>query len=330
MKIRRLPGPPSLAILHEPSKQWISLRDAIGARTELGELSYLQSNLLALLASGEHSRAKIVDAVDQAADAGIGIATDPPPAIPYYPSSLRCSLGWEEHWIKAAHGLIQRNLPASRPIIRTYERLTHRVFPLLRPGAAFYDHPVYYTGNHLSVIGDGEPMPWPSYTEELDFELEFGMIIAHPVRDATPRTGAAAIGGFVVFNDFSARDMQWDEQRRGVFGPVVKAKTFGSSIGSVVVTADEILPEIDRLTATVHVNGELWSSTGTHGLRYSPGEVVAWASQSENLHSGELITSGTLPAGCGLELDRWIRPGDEVTLTIDGIGSVTNMVADPG
>lgn len=330
MKIRRLPGPSSLAILHEPSGRWISLRAALGARTGLEELTHLQSNLLALLAAGVQSRAKIVDVVDQAAAAGIGISMDPPPAIPYYPSSLRCFLGWEEHWIKAAHGLIQRNLPISRPIIRTYERLTRRVFPLLRPGPAFYDHPVYYTGNHLTVIGDGEPMPWPSYTTELDFELEFGMIIAHPVRDATPKAAAAAIGGFVVFNDFSARDVQWDEHRRGVFGPVVKTKTFGSSIGSVVVTADEILPRIDRLTASVRVNGELWSSTSTHGLRYSPGEVVAWASQSENLHAGELITSGTLPSGCGLELDRWIRPGDEVALTIDGIGSVTNTVADPG
>jgi 2-keto-4-pentenoate hydratase/2-oxohepta-3-ene-1,7-dioic acid hydratase in catechol pathway len=330
MKIRRLPGPASLAILHEPSGRWISLRAALNGRAGLEEFSHLQSNLLALLATGEQARAKIIDAVDQAAGEGIGIATDPPPAIPYYPSSLRCFLGWEQHWINAAHGLVQRNLPVSRPIIRGYERLTRKVFPLLRPGSAFYDHPVYYTGNHLTVIGDGEPMPWPSYTNELDFELEFGMIIAHPVRDATPEKAAAAIGGFVVFNDFSARDVQWDEQRRGVFGPVVKTKTFGSSIGSVVVTADEVLPKIDQLTASVRINGELWSSTGTHGLRYHPGEVVAYASQSENLHPGELITSGTLPSGCGLEFDRWIRPGDEVTLSIDGIGSVTNTVAEPG
>jgi 2-keto-4-pentenoate hydratase/2-oxohepta-3-ene-1,7-dioic acid hydratase in catechol pathway len=329
MKIRRLTDPASLAVLHEPTGAWISLRAALDSRGQLDELAHLPANLLALLATGERSRATITDVIDRAARNGVGIAVDPPPAIPYYPSSLRCFLGWEEHWIKAAHGLVQRNLPATRPLIRGYERLTNKVFPPLRPKSAFYDHPVYYTGNHLTVIGDGEPMPWPAYSTELDFELEFGMIIAHPVRDATPEKAAAAIGGFVVFNDFSARDVQWDEQRHGVFGPVVKTKTFGSSIGSVVVTADEVLPHINQLGASVRVNGQVWSTTGTHGLRYSPGEVIAYASQSENLHSGELITSGTLPMGCGLELDRWIRPGDEVTLSIDRIGSVTNTVAEP-
>jgi 2-keto-4-pentenoate hydratase/2-oxohepta-3-ene-1,7-dioic acid hydratase in catechol pathway len=329
VKIRRLTEPASLAILHEPTQSWISLRAALDARSGLDELSHLPANLLALLATGDHSRARIIELVEWAAAEGIGVANEPAPAIPYYPSSLRCSLGWEEHWVKAAHRLLDRNLPAARPAAWAYERLTRKVFPPLRPKPAFYDHPVYYTGNHLTVIGDGEPMPWPAYTTELDFELEFGMILAHPVRDATPEKAAAAIGGFVVFNDFSARDVQWDEQRRGVFGPVVKAKTFGSSIGSVVVTADEILPKIDQLGAAVHVNGTRWSSTSTRGLRYTPGEVVAYASQSENLHSGELITSGTLPMGCGLELNRWISPGDEVTLSIDSIGSVTNTVADP-
>lgn len=330
MKIRRFTDPTSLAILSEPSGSWVILRDALDARGGLDELAHLPANLLALLATGDRSRAHIVELIDWAAGEGIGVAHDPAPAIPYYPSSLRCFLGWEEHWIKAAHGLVNRNLPASGPVIRGYERLTRKVFPPLRPNSAFYDHPVYYTGNHLTVIGDGDPMPWPAYTKELDFELEFGMIIAHPVRDAEPDKAAAAIGGFVVFNDFSARDVQWDEQRRGVFGPVVKTKTFGSSIGSVVVTADEVLPKIDQLGATVKVNGETWSTTNTHGLRYSPGEVVAYASESENLHSGELITSGTLPMGCGLELNRWISPGDEVTLSIDSIGSVTNTVAEPG
>lgn len=330
MKIRRFTDPASLAILHEASGSWVSLRAALDARGGLNELAHLPANLLALLATGEHSRARIVELIDWSAREGVGVVADPAPVIPYYPSSLRCFLGWEEHWVKAAHGLVNRNLPAARPLIWGYERLTHKVFPPLRPKSGFYDHPVYYTGNHLTVIGDGDPMPWPAYTNALDFELEFGMIIAHPVRDATPEKAAAAIGGFVVFNDFSARDTQWDEQRHGVFGPVVKTKTFGSSIGSVVVTADEILPKIDQLGASVKVNGRTWSTTSTRGLRYSPGEVVAYASQSENLHSGELITSGTLPMGCGLELDRWIAPGDEVTLTIDSIGSVTNPVAEPG
>ncbi|MET0796019.1 MAG: fumarylacetoacetate hydrolase family protein, partial [Rhodococcus sp. (in: high G+C Gram-positive bacteria)] len=74
------------------------------------------------------------------------------------------------------------------------------------------------------------------------------------------------------------------------------------------------------------VNGELWSTTSTAGMRSSMGESLAFASHGERIYPGELLTSGTLPRGCGLELDRWIAPGDRVELDIERIGSVTNTI----
>jgi len=327
MKIRRVTTATTdvLAARHESSGSWIDL-DSAAAAFAPDVQGRLTTDLLTFLAARERGRDTATRLMDTAIAEGIGIVDDPAGSLPYRPASLRCFLGWEQHWSQAAHQLVKRNLPAAMPAIRAYETLTRRDFPALRPGTSFGRHPLYYTGNHLSIVADGAPLPWPSYTESLDFELEFAMIVDRPVRDATEAQGADAIGGFVVFNDVSARDVQWDEQRNGSFGPVVKTKTFASSMGSVVVTADEVLSRIDSLAASVVVDDETWSTTSTAGLRYSPGETVAYASMGENLYPGELLASGTLPSGCGLELDRWIRPGNVVTLDIEGIGSVSNTV----
>jgi 2-keto-4-pentenoate hydratase/2-oxohepta-3-ene-1,7-dioic acid hydratase in catechol pathway len=328
MKLRRISTQTgtSLAAWHEQTSAWIDVQEA--QRTLGGDA--IEADLLGLLAARERGRERVSSLMNSAAAEGIGAVRDSAPILPYAPLSLRCFLGWEAHWIQAAHQLVETNMRAAVPFIKAYETITRSTFPALKPKASFYDHPAYYTGNHLTIVADGDPMPWPSYTQALDFELEFAMIVDRPVKDASDAVGADAIGGFVLFNDFSARDVQWEEQRKGSFGPVVKTKTFGSSMGSVVVTPDEVLGRIDDLDASVVVDGETWSSTSTRNLHWSPGETVAYASRGEQIVPGELISSGTLPMGCGLELDRWIKPGNEVTLTIDGIGSVTNVVAQQG
>ncbi|GGG17375.1 fumarylacetoacetase [Rhodococcoides trifolii] len=328
MKLRRIStrSGTALAARHEPTDTWIDLEEA---QHTLGGES-VGSDLVLLLAARERGRDRVSSLMDAAVAEGVATVRDCTPLLPYAPSSLRCFLGWEAHWIRAAHQMVRTNLPAAAPFVRGYETLTRRTFPALKPKASFYDHPAYYTGNHLTIVADGAPMPWPSYTQALDFELEFAMIVDRPLKDASSTEAADAIGGFVVFDDFSARDVQWEEERKGSFGPVVKTKTFGSSLGSVIVTPDEVLDRIDRLDASVVVDGQTWSSTSTRGLHWSPGETVAYASRGEQVYPGELITSGTLPMGCGLELDRWIEPGNEVVLTIDGIGSVSNVVAAQG
>ena len=166
-------------------------------------------------------------------------------------------------------------------------------------------------------MGDGEELPWPSHTDFLDFELELGFVLSREVADATPAEGAAAIGGFFVVNDWSARDVQAHEYREGMFGPAVKSKSFATGIGSD--TAD-VLDRWDSLRATARVNGETWTETSTAGAAHSPGDLVAYASRGERLGPGDVFAMGTVPGGCGLELDRWLRPGDEVRLEIEGVG----------
>src|SRR5207247_2242195 len=98
---------------------------------------------------------------------------------------------------------------------------------------------------------------------------ELGFVLAQPLLDAAPQAAEAAIGGFVVLNDFSARDVPRAEMASG-FGPQ-KAKHFRSAISSVVVTADEILPRWRGLKGRVRVNGQLVAQCATAGARWSLG-----------------------------------------------------------
>jgi 2-keto-4-pentenoate hydratase/2-oxohepta-3-ene-1,7-dioic acid hydratase in catechol pathway len=121
--------------------------------------------------------------------------------------------------------------------------------------------------------------------------------------------------------------VQAEDARHNIFGPVIKAKTFANSIGPDLVTAEE-LPDWQAATGRVHVDGELWCEGSTAGAAHDIGEMLAHASAGERLDTGDVISTGTMPGCCGLELDRWIRPGQTVRLEIDGIGSVTNRI-DP-
>ena len=134
-----------------------------------------------------------------------------------------------------------------------------------------------------------------------------------------------AIGGFVVFNDFSARDVQLQEMRSG-FGPV-KAKHFINAISSTVVTADEIMPHLYNLSGDVRINGQTIVTTSTSDMDYTLGEAIAYASLDEQLYPGEFFGSGTLPGGCGMENGCWLKPGDTVELEIEKVGTLENSIA---
>ncbi len=200
-------------VLHETTGTWVDLRAAGGEE--------LPSGIVEFLGTGERARDVARDLVDRAVTAGTATASTSFASLPFEPRSLRCFAGWDQHWHQAAEQMVRRNLPAVVPLAKAFQAIARKPFPPLRPGAAAVEHPIYYTGNHLSVVGDGDPMSWPAYTELLDFELEFGALVVRPVVSASTAEAEAAIGGFVVFNDFSARDVQWDEQRNGPFGPVV-------------------------------------------------------------------------------------------------------------
>jgi hypothetical protein len=130
--------------------------------------------------------------------------------IPFAPRSFRDFMLYEDHAIAAARGFVHAFMPGAARVVSAYEALTRATFPRLKPHALWYRQPVYYMGNHLTISTDGEDIAMPSYTRALDYELELGFVLAQPLLDATPQTAEAAIGGFVVLNDFSARDVQRD------------------------------------------------------------------------------------------------------------------------
>ena len=189
----------------------------------------------------------------------------------------------------------------------------------------YRDQPIYYKGNRFSCVGHRHPVRWPTYSKKLDFELEFGIYIRRGGRDIAAKDAAAHIFGYTIFNDVSARDIQGAEMV-GQLGPA-KGKDFdtGNVMGPWIVTPDELGDAYD-LTMAVHVNGAVWATGHTRDMLHTFEEMIASVSRDETLHPGEFFGSGTVGNGCGLELDRWISPGDEVSLHVEGLGTLTNRI----
>jgi 2-keto-4-pentenoate hydratase/2-oxohepta-3-ene-1,7-dioic acid hydratase in catechol pathway len=285
-----------------------------------------EADLVDFLARGEDARSAAQAAVERAAESGAA-AVDPGEAIlPFQPRSMRAFMLWESHYVASARMLVKRFFPPpAAKAVAGFERVTGRTFPKLKPNRRFYETPSFYVASHASLLADGEEMWWPSHTEFLDFELELAFVLAEPLADASPAEAAAAIGGWFVLNDWSARDVQAEDLRENPFGPVVKSKTFANSIGADVLSADA-LPDWQAVTGRVRVDGEVWCEGTTAGAAHDVGAMLAYASAGEKLHPGDVISTGTMPGCCGLELDRWIRPGQTVELEIDGIGTLRNRI----
>jgi 2-keto-4-pentenoate hydratase/2-oxohepta-3-ene-1,7-dioic acid hydratase in catechol pathway len=120
--------------------------------------------------------------------------------------------------------------------------------------------------------------------------------------------------------------VQADDARHNVFGPVVKAKTFANSIGCDVITPDQ-MGDWTQARGRVRVDGEQWCEGGTADPIFPLGELLAYACKGEKLDAGDVLSMGTMPGCCGLELERWIQTGQTVELEIDGIGTLTNRIA---
>ena len=202
-----------------------------------------------------------------------------------------------------------------------------------RRNRAWYQRPVYYKGNRFSVVGDAANILAPAYTKRLDWELEFGIFIGQRGRDIPKEKAREYIGGFTIFNDFSARDMQGREMPSRL-GPA-KGKDFdtGNAIGPVLVTPDEI-PDPYNLTMKARINGEEVSWGHSRGMYWTFEQMIAYVSQSETVHPGEFFGSGTatVPESgknlrcCGLEMDRFLKAGDTVELEVERLGTLTNYI----
>jgi 2-keto-4-pentenoate hydratase/2-oxohepta-3-ene-1,7-dioic acid hydratase in catechol pathway len=187
----------------------------------------------------------------------------------------------------------------------------------------WYEIPVYCTSGRQNIIGTEDDVPWPSFTEKFDYELEIALVIGRTGRNIPAERAGEYIAGFTVMNDFCARDIQRSEMRVRL-GPA-KGKDWCTAMGPVLVTPDEI-GDPYNLTMTARINGEEWSRGNTSSLHWKFEQMIEFLSQDQTIHPGDVLGSGTVGTGCGLELDRWVRPGDVMELEIERIGILRNRV----
>jgi len=189
----------------------------------------------------------------------------------------------------------------------------------------WYRQPLYYKCNRFSVIGHGENILWPRYSQIMDYELEFGIFLGRSGKNVAPDEARSYIFGYCIFNDMSARDAQLTEMQ-GQLGPG-KGKDFdtGNVLGPWIVTADEMRDPYS-LTAVARVNGKEWSRSTTAGMQHRFEDFIVHVSTDERIRAGEFFGSGTVGGGCGLELGRFLEPGDVIELEVSGLGVLRNRL----
>ncbi|KDN77611.1 hydroxylase [Streptomyces olindensis] len=237
--------------------------------------------------------------------------------------------------------------PLEPPTVRDFVTFEEHVEGMMRSlgdsvevPEAWYDAPTFYFSSPYAVIGPYDDVPVPPGSQALDYELEVGAVIGSEGRDLTPGQAREHIVGYTIFGDWSARDLGARELQVGL-GPC-KAKDTVTTLGPYLVTADELEPFRDedgflRLALTAEVNGEVIGKDLLSNMSWTFEEMVAYASRGTTVRPGDLLGSGTCGnGGCLAELwgrrgeqtPRPLRPGDTVTLTVEGIGSVSNTVVD--
>jgi 2-keto-4-pentenoate hydratase/2-oxohepta-3-ene-1,7-dioic acid hydratase in catechol pathway len=200
----------------------------------------------------------------------------------------------------------------------------------------WYESPFCYFSNPYAVNGPGAEIQVPPGCVDLDFELEVAAVIGRPGSNLAPEEAGAHIAGYTIFNDWSARDLQLAEMRLGL--GICKGKDFANTLGPWIVTADELesFRRDDRLDLDMRAlrNGRELGDDTLANMAWSFEELVSYASRGTWVKTGDVLGSGTCGSGCLLEL--WGRhgrddlpplgPGDTITLTVEGIGTLANTV----
>jgi 2,4-diketo-3-deoxy-L-fuconate hydrolase len=188
-------------------------------------------------------------------------------------------------------------------------------------GAELPAAPLLFAKFTTALIGPGDPIVIPSIVTKCDYEAELGVVIGTSVRNVTKENALEAVAGYVVANDVSARDLQFAD---GQWTRGKSPDTF-CPVGPLVPAAE--IPDPHALGIRALLNGEAVQDSTTANLIFGIDEVVSYVSRTSTLEQGDLILTGT-PAGVGVFRNppRLLQPGDEITIEIDGVGSITNPV----
>ena len=187
-------------------------------------------------------------------------------------------------------------------------------------GTALPEAPLLFAKWQNTLIGPGEAIVIPPVVTKCDYEAELGVVIGERVRDVSAENALEAVAGYVCVNDVSARDLQFAD---GQWTRGKSPDTF-CPVGPALVSRDD-LPDPQALPIRAILNGETVQESTTANMIFGVAEVIAYVTRTITLEPGDLIATGT-PAGVGAFRDPplFMRPGDEITIQIEGIGSLTN------
>ena len=189
-------------------------------------------------------------------------------------------------------------------------------------GTALPEAPLLFAKWQNTLIGPGEAIVIPPVVTKCDYEAELGVVIGERVRDVSAENALEAVAGYVCVNDVSARDLQFAD---GQWTRGKSPDTF-CPVGPALVSRDD-LPDPQALPIRAILNGETVQESTTANMIFGVAEVIAYVTRTITLEPGDLIATGT-PAGVGAFRDPplFMKPGDEITIEIEGIGSLTNPV----
>jgi 2-keto-4-pentenoate hydratase/2-oxohepta-3-ene-1,7-dioic acid hydratase in catechol pathway len=232
--------------------------------------------------------------------------------------------------------------PVTPPSMRDFMVFEEHIAPawrregMQRGPDVWYEQPIGYFSNAASLLGPREPIEIPGESVRLDFELEVGAVVSRTLRSASQDEAEAAIAGYLILCDWSARDTQFREME-GRLGPF-KGKDFATSLGPIFVTPDELAPRRSGtgydLLMTASVNGREYGHDHWSSAYWSFPELISYSSWNSVVEAGALIGSGTCQGGCILELSirhspdkfPYLTAGDHVSLKIETLGEITATI----
>jgi 2-keto-4-pentenoate hydratase/2-oxohepta-3-ene-1,7-dioic acid hydratase in catechol pathway len=315
-------GQEKIGIVHTGDTRLFDLAAASGRG---GSANPAFASMLGLIDAGDAALEQAARLFDKhGKDGSLSVSTETAEILAPVPEprQMRDGMSFPLHILQAPRGQLKL---AARARGDTAELARIDAEPLGELPEVYRKQPIYYITNRFSVRGTNTTVKWPSYSEVMDYELEFGIITRNKGANIPAAKARDHIFGYTIFNDFSARDAQRIEME-GRLGPA-KGKSFdgGNVMGPWIVTPDEI-GDPYKLKMEARVNGKARSQGISEGMLFSFEEIIAHVTRDETLMPGEFIGSGTVGNGCGLELGWYLEHGDTIELEVEKIGILKNRV----
>ena len=188
-------------------------------------------------------------------------------------------------------------------------------------GRELPEYPTLFAKFPATLIGARDPIVLPRVSEQVDWEVELGVVVGRRARHVSGDAAAAAIAGYTVVNDVSVRDYQ-SHTNQFLAGKIFEHTT---PVGPALVTLDELPGGGIDLAVRCEVDGQVMQDSRTSDLLFSPAEIISYVSDIITLEPGDLIATGT-PAGVGAARTPqvWLRPGQVVRTVVEGVGECLN------